>query len=231
MNMIKQISMRTNKNQNRKNRDESYYASSRRDMHSIGNGRTYHGPQDSDIYESEYTNYDDGYDSNYPSPAYSMGSGNFNMGRKVNRDAGNMFKPDYYDWEDDSFRDREMQYDRNYSDDFHELDDDDDLYGQPIGRYNRHYFDTRNRENRLVPIGRRPKETNKEKLRKSTTAKMGKNSRSRPDNEEGASGTDWYGYYNRAFNGANSSNYENRSRRNSSNERYAGTLRRKRPYL
>lgn len=214
--------MRTNKNPNRKNRDTSYYASSR-NMHSIGNGRSYRGPYDSDIYENEYVNYDDGYDDNYPSPAYSMGSGNFNMGRRVNEDAGNMFKPDYYDWEEDSFRDNEMQrgYDRNYSDDFHELDDGEDMYGQPIGRYNRNYLDTRNRENKVVRHRRRNREDNN----------MGKNDLNETDNPEGASGTDWYGYYNRAFNGANSGNYNDWFRRSGSKEKYAGSLRRKRPYL
>lgn len=84
------------------------------------------------LFESEFSRYDDGYDPNYPSPAYTMNSGDMNMGKDTSHDDGNMFKPHGQHFDDDW----------RYMEDEDELDD---VYGQfdngPFGRNSSYWMD------------------------------------------------------------------------------------------
>ncbi|MCD6066939.1 MAG: hypothetical protein K0S33_1765 [Bacteroidetes bacterium] len=132
-------------NSKNRKREDSYYGSSGYYSPSPGNGRTWQGRNENpEIFrEDDFVNYDDGYDDNYASPAYTMGSGNFNAGRRNDKDTANMFKPsNHRHWND---ADEEgTDYDNNY---YREDDDDEHLFGQhKTGRYDRSFLNIRNRE-------------------------------------------------------------------------------------
>ncbi len=98
---------------------------------------------DSDIYESEFSRYDDGYDDNYSSPAYSMRSGNYNAGRNTEYDESNPFRRagqntrgEWRNTVDDDDED-------DYRNDFRNTRDDDEEDDRYMGRYDRNYPDNR----------------------------------------------------------------------------------------
>lgn len=115
-------------NSSYRDRDNTYFNSSR---------------YDSDIYENEFSRYDDGYDDNYSSPAYSMRSGNFNAGKRGDRDDRNFFERAgdriREGWRNMTDGDDED----DYRSDWRNRRDEEEEDERYMGRYDRSYPDYR----------------------------------------------------------------------------------------
>lgn len=116
----------------------------------------------SDIYENEFSRYGDGFDDNYPTPAYSQGGDNYNSGKRSSHDDRNMFqrlgqriKEGWNNMmdDDDRYNTRDWSGNRNrYSDaydeyedsdydlDYYDEDDEDHHYGNSYGTSGRRTY-------------------------------------------------------------------------------------------